>query len=115
MAWLHFLDDCAEINKMLNTSIESLSTLHSSLPPHSSLFTLHSPLFTLHSSLFTLHSSLPLITLHCLFHSNPNAAGVGVEIFSQGESLDGPMMFEQSSPGVLDQVGPLHEIVNAQG
>lgn len=28
MAWLHFLDDCAEIDTLLNISIESLSTLH---------------------------------------------------------------------------------------
>ncbi len=28
MTWLHFLNDCAEINKMLNASIQSLSTIH---------------------------------------------------------------------------------------
>ena len=28
MTWLHFLNDCAEINKMLNASIKSLSTIH---------------------------------------------------------------------------------------
>ena len=31
MTWLHFLKDCAEINKMLNASIKSLSTSHYSL------------------------------------------------------------------------------------
>ena len=28
MTWLNFLNDCAEINKMLNASIQSLSTIH---------------------------------------------------------------------------------------
>ena len=28
MTWLHFLNDCDEINKMLNASIKSLSTIH---------------------------------------------------------------------------------------
>ena len=28
MIWLHYLEDCAEINKMLNASIKSLSTIH---------------------------------------------------------------------------------------
>ena len=28
MTWLHFLNVCAEINKMLNVSIKSLSTSH---------------------------------------------------------------------------------------
>ena len=28
MTWLHYLKDCAEINKMLNASIKSLSTIH---------------------------------------------------------------------------------------
>ena len=28
MTWLHFLNVCAEINKMLNASIKSLSTIH---------------------------------------------------------------------------------------
>ena len=28
MTWLHFLNDCTEINKMLNASIKSLSTGH---------------------------------------------------------------------------------------
>ena len=54
---------------MLNASIKSLSTLHSSLIIH-------------HSSFITV-----------FFDSQPNAAGVGIELFSQGESLDGPMMF----------------------
>ena len=31
MTWLHFLNDCDEINKMLNASIKSLSTIHYSL------------------------------------------------------------------------------------
>ena len=31
MTWLHFLKDCAWINKMLNASIKSLSTIHYSL------------------------------------------------------------------------------------
>ena len=29
--WLHYLKDCAEINKMLNASIKSLATIHYSL------------------------------------------------------------------------------------
>ena len=33
MTWLHFLNDCAEINKMLNASIKSLSTIHLAGPP----------------------------------------------------------------------------------
>ena len=28
MTWWHFLNDCAEIDKMLNASIKSLSTIH---------------------------------------------------------------------------------------
>ena len=28
MTWLHYSKDCAEINKMLNASIQSLSTIH---------------------------------------------------------------------------------------
>ena len=28
MTWLNFLKDCAEINKMLNAPINSLSTIH---------------------------------------------------------------------------------------
>ena len=28
MTWLHYLKDCAEINKMLNASIKSLATIH---------------------------------------------------------------------------------------
>ena len=28
MTWLHFLNDCAEIDKTLNASIQSLSTIH---------------------------------------------------------------------------------------
>ncbi len=28
MTWLHYLRDCAEINKMLNASIKSLATIH---------------------------------------------------------------------------------------
>ena len=28
MTWLHLLNDCAEINKMLNVPIQKLSTLH---------------------------------------------------------------------------------------
>ena len=28
MTWLHFLKDCAWINKMLNASIKSLATIH---------------------------------------------------------------------------------------
>ena len=35
MTWLHFLNVCAEINKMLNASIKSL-------------FTIHYPLITIH-------------------------------------------------------------------
>ena len=31
MTWLHYLKDCAEINKMLNASIKSLATIHYSL------------------------------------------------------------------------------------
>ena len=31
MTWLNFLKDYAEINKMLNASIQSLSTIHYSL------------------------------------------------------------------------------------
>ena len=31
MTWLHLLNDCAEINKMLNVPIQKLSTLHSPL------------------------------------------------------------------------------------
>ena len=31
MTWLNFLNDCAWINKMLNASIKSLSTIHYSL------------------------------------------------------------------------------------
>ena len=33
MTWLHYLKDCAEINKMLNASIKSLSTIHLATPP----------------------------------------------------------------------------------
>ena len=33
MTWLHFLNDCTEINKMLNASIQSLSTIHYPLSP----------------------------------------------------------------------------------
>ena len=33
MTWLHYLKDCAEINKMLNASIQSLSTIHLAGPP----------------------------------------------------------------------------------
>ena len=33
MTWLRFLNDCAEINKMLNASIKSLSTIHLAGPP----------------------------------------------------------------------------------
>ena len=38
MTWLHFLKDCAEINKMLNASIQSashypLATIHLAAPP----------------------------------------------------------------------------------
>ena len=28
MTWLHLLNDCAEINKMLNVPIQKLSTIH---------------------------------------------------------------------------------------
>ena len=28
MTWLHYLEDYAEINKMLNASIKSLATIH---------------------------------------------------------------------------------------
>ena len=28
MTWLHYLKDCAEINKMLNVPIQKLSTIH---------------------------------------------------------------------------------------
>ena len=31
MTWLHYLKDCAEINKMLNVPIQKLSTIHYSL------------------------------------------------------------------------------------
>ena len=41
--------------------------------------------------------------------------GVGIQLLGQGEPLDGPMILAQSGPGVLDQVGPLHEVVDAQG
>ena len=52
----HLLNDCAEIDKMPNALLKSLSTLHSPLSTlHSSLSTLHSPLFTIHSPLSTLH------------------------------------------------------------
>ena len=43
MTWLHFLNDCAEIDKMLNASIQSLSTIHYPLftkavpPPHTTV------------------------------------------------------------------------------
>ena len=41
----HLLNDCTEINKMLNALIKSLSTLHLPLfPPHYPLFTMHYPL-----------------------------------------------------------------------
>ena len=33
MTWLHFSNDCTEINKMLNASIQSLSTIHLAAPP----------------------------------------------------------------------------------
>ena len=35
MTWLHYLKNCAEINKMLNVPIQKLSTIHYSLsrPP----------------------------------------------------------------------------------
>ena len=45
----HLLNDCTEINKMLNALIKSLST------PHSPLSTLHSSLPTIPSSLCTIH------------------------------------------------------------
>ena len=31
MTWLHYLKNCAEINKMLNVPIQKLSTIHYSL------------------------------------------------------------------------------------
>ena len=45
MTWLHYLKDCAEINKMLNASIKSLATIHWPLstihlatpPPHTTI------------------------------------------------------------------------------
>ena len=45
MTWLHYLEDCAEINKMLNASIKSLATIHWPLstihlatpPPHTTI------------------------------------------------------------------------------
>ena len=41
----HLLNDCTEINKMLNALIKSLSTHHSPLfTPHYPLFTMHYPL-----------------------------------------------------------------------
>ena len=41
----HLLNDCTEINKMLNALIKSLSTRHSPLfTPHYPLFTMHYPL-----------------------------------------------------------------------
>ena len=33
MTWLHYLKDCAEINKMLNASIKSLATIQASRAP----------------------------------------------------------------------------------
>ena len=33
MTWLHLLNDCAEINKMLNVPIQKLSTIHLAAPP----------------------------------------------------------------------------------
>ena len=33
MTWLHLLNDCAEINKMLNVPIQKLSTIHYPLSP----------------------------------------------------------------------------------
>ena len=33
MTWLHYLKDCAEINKMLNVPIQKLSTIHLGLSP----------------------------------------------------------------------------------
>ena len=48
----HLLNDCTEINKMLNALIKSLSTRHSPLA------TLHSPLSTLPSPLSPLHYAL---------------------------------------------------------
>ena len=51
----HLLNDCTEINKMLNALIKSLSTRHS-------------PLSTLHSPLSTLHSHSPLPSSLCTIH-----------------------------------------------
>ena len=35
MTWLHLLNDCAEIKKMLNVPIQKLSTIHlAAAPPH---------------------------------------------------------------------------------
>ena len=33
MTWLHLLNDCAEINKMLNVPIQKLSTIHLAAAP----------------------------------------------------------------------------------
>ena len=46
MTWLHYLKDCAEINKMLNVPIQKLSTIHYPLstihlatpPPHTTIW-----------------------------------------------------------------------------
>ena len=40
MTWLHYLKNCAEINKMLNVPIQKLSTIHYPLS------TIHYPLST---------------------------------------------------------------------
>ena len=52
-------EDCAEINKMLNALIKSLTTLHSPLSTLHSPLTYYSPLITLHSPLSTRPAPAP--------------------------------------------------------